>query len=181
MPYYSGDYYTGDYYEGDPFWGGVLGLGRRLAGLGGRLFKRGRITPPPMITAPVGIAGGSLAGAGMAITRTTGALARRAAGVVSRHPVLSAAGAAGTIGAIGGMVGGRVGMEPAAQRGMHISRKTGRLVRNRRMRVTNPKALRRAIRRATGFAKLARRVLHFTSPRAPRGRAVFKKRRRARV
>jgi hypothetical protein len=49
------------------------------------------------------------------------------------------------------------------------------------MRVTNPRALRRAIRRATGFARLARRVLHFVGPKAPRGRAVFKFKRRKKI
>jgi hypothetical protein len=38
---------------------------------------------------------------------------------------------------------------------------SGRLVRNRRMNVANPKALRRAMRRASGFEKLARRSINF--------------------
>lgn len=50
-------------------------------------------------------------------------------------------------------------------------------VRSRRMNVANPRALRRAIRRAQGFAKLARRVLTFTSAKAPKGKGVFKKKR----
>lgn len=49
--------------------------------------------------------------------------------------------------------------------------------KRRRMNVANPRALRRAIRRAQGFARLARKVLTFTSARAPRGRAKFKRRR----
>lgn len=52
------------------------------------------------------------------------------------------------------------------------------LVKNQRMNVTNPRALRRGIRRAQGFAKLARRVLSFVSPRAPKGKAIFKRKRR---
>lgn len=50
--------------------------------------------------------------------------------------------------------------------------------RYRRMNVANVKALRRAIRRANGFSKLARSVLTFTSPKAPRGKAIFRKKRR---
>lgn len=49
----------------------------------------------------------------------------------------------------------------------------------RRMNVGNVKALRRAIRRAKGFEKLSRQVLRFVSAKPPKGRAVFKKRRRS--
>jgi hypothetical protein len=50
-------------------------------------------------------------------------------------------------------------------------------VKSRRMNVANVRALRRSIRRATGFAKLARRVMTFVDARAPKGRARFKKKR----
>lgn len=50
----------------------------------------------------------------------------------------------------------------------------------RRMNVANPKALRRAIRRAHGFAKLARKVLTFPISKPPKGRPLFKKARRGR-
>ena len=39
---------------------------------------------------------------------------------------------------------------------------SGRLVRNRRMNVANPRALRRSMRRVQGFEKLARRTISFT-------------------
>lgn len=48
--------------------------------------------------------------------------------------------------------------------------------KRRRMNVTNPRALRRAIRRARGFEKMARKVLGFTTPRKPKGRAFFRAR-----
>lgn len=48
-------------------------------------------------------------------------------------------------------------------------------VKSRRMNVTNVRALRRAVRRATGFAKLARRVMTFVNAKAPKGRAKFKR------
>jgi len=51
-------------------------------------------------------------------------------------------------------------------------------VKTRRINVANPRALRRAIRRAHGFAKLARRVLSYPISKPPKGRALFKKRTR---
>ena len=56
--------------------------------------------------------------------------------------------------------GGRGGqMIPS---GYHFAKDgSGRLVRNRRMNVANPRALRRAMRRAQGFEKLARRSINF--------------------
>jgi len=46
--------------------------------------------------------------------------------------------------------------------GYHFAKDgSGRIVRNRRMNVANPRALRRAMRRAQGFEKLARRSINF--------------------
>jgi len=46
--------------------------------------------------------------------------------------------------------------------GYHFAKDgSGRLVRNRRMNVANPRALRRAMRRASGFEKLAKRAINF--------------------
>ena len=57
-------------------------------------------------------------------------------------------------------MGGRGGC--AIPSGYHFAKDgSGRLVRNRRMNVANPKALRRAMRRAQGFEKLARRSINF--------------------
>ena len=48
-------------------------------------------------------------------------------------------------------------------RGFHLSKDgSGRCVRNRRMNVANPRALRRSMRRVQGFEKLARRTISFT-------------------
>ena len=49
---------------------------------------------------------------------------------------------------------------------------SGRIVRNRRMNVANPRALRRSMRRVQGFEKLAKRTIQFT-------RRVKMKRRRS--
>ena len=47
--------------------------------------------------------------------------------------------------------------------GYHFAKDgSGRLVRNRRMNVANPRALRRSMRRVQGFEKLARRTITFT-------------------
>ena len=47
--------------------------------------------------------------------------------------------------------------------GWHLDKRTGMyLVRNRRMNIANPRALRRAMRRVQGFEKLAKRTIQFT-------------------
>lgn len=166
-------YYQGDFYQGDPGFFSFLGKGLKLAtgmipGVGGIAAKAVSHLLPA----------GSKAGA--LVTRATGAM--------MKHPTLTAAGGAGLIAAGGAGVGrmtartGASAVGPlSTQRGFHVAkagRHAGMLVRNRRMRVTNPKALRRAIRRCAGFAHLAKRVLRFTSPRPPKGRPIFKHRRR---
>jgi hypothetical protein len=46
------------------------------------------------------------------------------------------------------------------------------------MRVTNPKALRRAIRRTSGFAKLAMRTIHLVHPKKKARFGGFRRKRR---
>lgn len=167
MSYYMGDYYRGDYYRGDPgFWSFVkgvakAGIGMVLPGVGGGIVKAGgRIEQIPAAMGP--------------IERATGAVmrvGRRVGGAVVKHPVLSAAGAAGAVGAAAGALARGGGALP--ERGFHISKRTGAVVRNRHMRATNPKALRRALRRVGGFARVARRVMRFTSP-TKKGKLHFK-------
>lgn len=190
MSYYQGDFYRGDFYQGDP--GFFSFLGRKvLPSVAGLLPGVGGIAGKVLSRLPVP-------------ARRVIATGTRA---IIKHPVLSAAGAAGVVGAIaapatmgpgGGamtMPGGAGVLEPGrlpmlagapGMRGFHMSKPRRinpasgipHLVRNRRMRVTNVRALRRAIRRAHGFGRIARKVMRFTSPRPPRGRAVFKTRRR---
>lgn len=174
-------YYQGDYYSGDP--GFLSGLGKVFGGIASFIPGVGGVV-------------------GKAISAISGG-AKKTVVAMAKHPTVSAAGAAATGAVVGegmhrmltpsaagagmGAVNGR--MHPAAAaggRGYHMSkpRKCGgviippHLVRNRRMRVTNPRALRRAIRRAHGFARLARKVMSFTSARGARGRAHFRARRR---
>ncbi len=171
MSYYRGDYYRGDYYRGDP---GLMSFLRGVGRVAGRVI--GAVVPGG------GVVGGAIervSGMGGGIAKVSGKImqipgARAVGRVISRHPVLSAAGAAGVAGAIGGAVAGRETAPGLPGSGFHISRRTGEVVRNRHMRATNPKALRRDLRRVGGFARIAKRVLHFTSPRAARGRARFK-------
>ncbi len=183
MPYYMGDYYAGD--MGDP--GFLRFLGRAASGFG--LTKR-------FFGSRVGSALARVIPGGPIVSRAAGALSRAASMgkmVVRAHPAGTAvAGIVASSGAIAAIshraapAAAGMAMMPrmapagleAPMRGFHLSRRTGAMVRNRRMRVTNPKALHRAIRRAMGFARLARRVLHFVSARAPKGRAIFRTKRR---
>jgi len=159
-------YMQGDYYRGDPFFGALVGLAKRVGGsllgkIGGKLG--GSVRP-----------GGAMA--------QLPAIAGRAGKLVKAHPVLSAAGAAGAIvGAsrMGGARGGAVDhLGRHCKRGTHISRRTGQEVCNRRMNVCNPRALRRSIRRAQGFVKLAMRTIHLVHPKKKGRFGGFKKRKK---
>ncbi len=155
------------YYSGDPGFFSVL---RGVAG------------------AAAGFIPGIGGGVSRAITKIgggsrIGGLARRGmeigAGAIVKHPVLSAAGGAAAVAAGAGAFGHHAGVRAGVgMHGFHISRKSGKLVRNRHMRVTNPKALRRALRRAHGFAKLAMRTIHLVHPKKKGRFGGFKKHRR---
>ena len=172
-----GDYRggRGDFYRGDPgflsFLGKGLGLvGGLIPGVGGLISRAG---------GAIASAGArkALPAAGEVVAMTPAAAGRAALGgiyskgvaAVRGHPVLSAAGAAGVLGAGAGMLAGR------------ISKRTGLPFRRRRMRVTNVKALRRSLRRIHGFERIARKVVHFTHPRRAVGRAAFRFRRKKKV
>jgi len=143
MGYYMGDYYAGS--RGDP------GIGSFLGGL---VKKAVAFIPGvgPAISAI--IPSGGAATAGRIVKATTGA--------IMKHPVLTAAGAAGAVGIVGGAVGrGIIG--GGHRKCKHVNPKTGKCVR--RMNVCNPRALRRSIRRTHGFAKLAMRTIHLVHPK----------------
>lgn len=175
-------YYMGDYYAGDPgFFGslgrifksvagsavkGIPGVGSIVSGVGS-IIRKGAL---PSLSIPYGP------------PETRKML--QAAGV-ALPPVPMPGGGMMSLGAPGALrtIEGGAAVSPqhcfrTSPRGrrIRVNCRTGKAIRH--MRVTNPKALRRAIRRANGFAKLARKVLHFTSPKAPKGRAIFKKRRK---
>lgn len=108
----------------------------------------------PRVLPKAGSAIGKIAG------RVGGAIGRKA-GIIKKGGAIAAGGAIFEAGGAGArrVAGGGGG---------------GERKRYRRMNVTNVKALRRAIRRSKGFAKLARSVLTFTSPKAPKGKVTFK-------
>jgi len=184
MGYYrpQGDYYAG--YRGDPGIGSFfLGLAKKAVG-----FIPG-VGPALSAVMP----GGARTVAAGAITAAAKGVAGRAMGAIVRHPVLSAAGAAGALGGMMGAEGEHLLASPggAAPRGYHLCKgmrpgakhphpcKTGAFVRNRRMNVCNPRALRRAIRRAHGFTKLAMKTIHLTHPKKKGRFGGFKRKRKS--
>jgi len=170
MSYYSP--YMGDYktygYAGDPgflssLWKGIKSvalpiLGGLIAGpagvaVGGAMTRPGTppILPPtrpgfPQIGGAISFPGGTSVGLGFTPSRVPGR---------GRLPPFTAAGPGVLPG--GGITG------QGCPSGYHLDKKTGtRCVRNRRMNIANPRALRRSMRRVQGFEKLARRTITFT-------------------
>lgn len=136
MGYYRGDYYRGDYYRGDPFIGGLIARG--AAAIGGRLLGRGA-------AAGAGRAVATRAAAAGAVTATGGRL------VPALAPI---------VGIAGGTALGTATL-PAAGQAIQAAQQLvmgGR--RRRRMNVLNPRALKRALRRAEGFEKIAKRTVN---------------------
>jgi len=167
MGYYRGDY-RGDWYRGargDPGLGSFFkGLASTVAGFipgVGPLVSKG-IDLIPTAKKAVSFPGvGSMVKSGVAI--------------VKAHPVLTAAGAAGVGLAGAAAISRGRGGGPAGQGSMRLSHLAKFGVRKRpSMNPCNPRALRRAIRRARSFEKLARRVIGFASPHKPKGRIYFK-------
>ena len=192
MSYYGGDFYRGDYYAGDP---GIFGTI-------GNIFKKALPVAASFIPGVGGIVGGAAsklltshvpAAAGVATAGKVTALSsvvQKGVAAIKGHPILSAAGAAGVAAGGMGLVAGGA-MHPAvaaglAQKGFHMSKARKvygvvhppHLVRNRRMNVCNPRALRRSLRRAHGFAKLAMRTIHLVHPKKKGRFGGFKVRRR---
>jgi hypothetical protein len=96
---------------------------------------------------------------------------------IIKHPVLSAAGAAGVTGAMAGVAGSKILQRRGATNAMRVA--AGLPKKRRRMNVANGRALSRATRRLHAFAKRYRKVVGFVSPHKPKGRMYFKKRKRA--
>ena len=158
MSYYyrpSGDYATGGYGGGmgDP---GIFGfLGKLLK----PVWKVARPVIGSILGGPVGaVVGGAVAGAaaGKAVVPYT------PPGAPPSMP-----GVGQVIGqAVGAAAGAYVGARPMGglcPSGYHPAKDgSGRCVRNRRMNVANPRALRRSMRRVKGFEKLARKTISFT-------------------
>jgi hypothetical protein len=111
------------------------------------------------------------AAAGAASTSVIKSAAKKVGTFALKHPVLTGAGAAGA----GALVG--AGATALTER---MLKGGGR--RHRRMNACNPRALRRALRRAHAFAKFARKAIRvehrFKKPRGawPRGHSRKRKR-----
>jgi len=176
VAYYQGDYYQGDYYQGDPFLGSLIGMGAKWIGKKiGKIFRKPPTAMVPgfrttsMVPSDRGMwpRTGGIAGR---IARTgAGAIGTGAAFGVGERMMLPPPGAMFTPGGAyrppaGGFVGppapgGAPGYGPGGcPSGWHYAKDgSGKLVRNRRMNVANPRALRRSLRRVSGFGKLAAR------------------------
>ncbi len=143
------------YYTGDPgFFSFAKTIGSSLAGMipgvGGILSKGISAIPTPV--------------------RKVG---MRVGEQIMKRPALSAAGAAGAIGL------GAEAIKLGRGKKMTITPGGGiKIHHHKRMNVTNVRALRRSLRRAHGFAKLAMRVIHITHPKKKGHFGGFKKRRR---
>src|SRR5437870_11280558 len=149
-------YYRGDFYSGDPgFFSFLGGLAKKAVGF---IPGVGPAISEGLSMIPKG-------GARSIVKEGAAGLIQRGKGIVLKHPVLSAAGAAGAITGAG-ILGTKRGRKMIG---------LGGAKHHRRMNVCNARALRRAIRRAHGFERLARKVLSFTSPRKHKGHMYFKK------
>lgn len=131
MPYYKGDYYRGDYYRGDPFLGAIVGAVAR------------KVVPK----------------AASWIGRQVSGRAGRAVAAVGRDAVVG-----GVAGAAGMAIQRRLsqpstGLMPIPQLEPSGASWGGGKKKYRRMNPLNPKALRRALRRAEGFEKFARKTV----------------------
>lgn len=160
--------YSGSGYAGDPSWlSGLWKVAKPIiAGVaGGYLSSLGQPVPGPGIeprvalgTPPIrpGIGGGGamVPYGGVTFPGGTSIIGGLVPGQ-GRLPPFTATGP----GVLPG--GGRGGA--GCPSGYHFAKDgSGRLVRNRRMNIANPRALRRAMRRVQGFEKLARRTISFT-------------------
>ena len=166
-------YYMGDFYQRQSV-RGVRGDPGFFSFLGGLAKTAAGFIPGVGPVASRGIEAAShLLGSGSALAK----VGRGAISVAKRHPVMTAAGGAGLAG-----IGAGVGAGAIASRMGHP--KALRMAgggRHKRMRVTNPKALRRAIRRTQGFAKLAMRTIHLVHPKKKVRFGGFRKRRAKRA
>jgi hypothetical protein len=156
MPYYRGDYRSGYYRpRGDPF--SLTGLLSGVVKTGVSLVTGGPVAA--LKTAAQQVLGTK--------TSTSTALApiSTLGSVTPMIPVPSTTPGAVKTPGLGGVVsrilpGGESGYEMPL-RGYHIIQKgpnAGQWAKNRRMNVVNPRALRRSIRRVSGFGKLVRRM-----------------------
>jgi len=146
-----GDYKTYGY-AGDPGW-----LSNIWKAVKKPLLKVAGV----MIGGPVGglITAASVGGAVVAATRKPAAPAAPPPGSIGG--AVSFPG--GTTVSVAGVLPTHAAIGAHAPAGYHLDKATrSRWVRNRRMNIANPRALRKAMRRVQGFEKLAKRTISFT-------------------
>lgn len=163
MSYYMPQ--TGDYktygYAGDPgflssLWGGIKRIAKPILAAAfpvpAAIYSAVRHKPQPTYSFP-----GGAAGAGLALP-----LAFQRGGRMpppGRMPAIGLGPQAG----FGGRAAAVAPVDGCCPSGFHLAKDgSGRCVRNRRMNIANPRALRRSMRRVQGFEKLARRTITFT-------------------
>jgi hypothetical protein len=186
--YGRGDYYQGDYYRGDP--GIFSGIGKFIKGvakvgvglLPGPVGAIARaVTGVKRATVQVGPGAGTLALPEVSFgERPSFPLGPQfngemqvPAGTMLRNEFIPGCQLKGTRPNKSGYYKQITKGDPS--RVVYVPPKSV-CVKTRRINIANPRALRRAVRRAQGFAKMARRVMTFVSAKAPRGRAKFRKR-----
>ena len=147
----QGDYKTYGY-AGDPGW---------LSSFWKVIKKPLRTVVGGMVGGPVGAfiagaAGGAASTKPAAPPATTGMPTGAALGGAVSFP-------GGTTVSVAGMLPSHATVGAHAPAGYHLDKATrSRWVRNRRMNIANPRALRKAMRRVQGFEKLAKRTISFT-------------------
>jgi len=151
------------YYTGDPgFFSIFKNIGSALAGF---IPGVGPIASKAIQAIPSGARSGIM----------------RAGRAIIKHPVVSGAGAAAVI-AAGGIEAGRMSMGGRGRHkasARHLRALAMGLRRARpRMNVANVHALRKALRRAHGFARLAMKTIHLVHPKHKGRFGGFKKRRK---
>ena len=156
-----GDYRTYGY-AGDPgflssLWKGIKKIAPTIIGaaiggpIGAVVGAAGGGGGRPALPAPPGTLGGAISFPGG--TMVSGAY-QLTGGQMSRSRAQTMPGK---------FAGGRPGGGDVCPTGYHLAKDgSGRMVRNRRMNIANPRALRRAMRRVQGFEKLAKRTIQFT-------------------
>lgn len=138
-------YYTGDYYQGDNYYGDFLGIGKAIKRFQPLKFLGGAVSR---------IAGATPLGA-VAATLIPAIGGRRDAPLIQPRGYPEPG--------LGGMVHRAI---PGGSSGYGYYNKKGEFIEGKRPRLNplNLHALRRAMRRAKGFEKQARRVGSFFSP-----------------
>jgi len=177
MSYYQGDYYQGDYYQGDP---GLWSIIKKGIGMASKVAM-GAIGLP--VAAGAGALSAALTRAPKwskpLIMGTTGAVGASLIDPISRRLQIPLPGP-NVMRPLAALPGGVPFIGPPDLRsqqaagccpsGFHLNKQTSMAratfgappgsicVRNRSMNIANPRALRRGLRRVSGFSKLAARA-----------------------